>query len=127
MIQNVPDADVVVTNPTHYAVALKYDQGNMQAPKLVAKGADKVAAKIREIAEKNKVPIIRNPPLARVLYDTLDIDDEVPQEHYAAVAKIIGYVYRMKGKLAGAKTASNTDKGKMKGLSQKNTPPKPPR
>jgi flagellar biosynthetic protein FlhB len=127
MMQNVPDADVVVTNPTHYAVALKYDQGNMQAPKLVAKGADKVAAKIREIAEKNKVPIIRNPPLARVLYDTLDIDDEVPQEHYAAVAKIIGYVYRMKGKLAGAKTASNADKGKMKGLSQKNTPPKPPR
>jgi len=127
MMQNVPDADVVVTNPTHYAVALKYDQQSMQAPKLVAKGADKVAAKIREIAEKNKVPIIRNPPLARVLFDTLDIDDEVPQEHYAAVAKIIGYVYRMQGKGANKKTAKSTDKGAASGLSQKNTATTPAR
>jgi flagellar biosynthesis protein FlhB len=70
----------------------------MKAPVVLAKGADDVAARIREKATSNKIPIIRNPPLARILYDTTDIDDEIPIEHYQAVAKIIGYVYRLKGK-----------------------------
>lgn len=98
MMANVPKADVIITNPTHYAVALEYDPDSMKAPKLTAKGADAVAARIREAAEKHKVPIIRNPPLCRVLYDTTDIDEEIPYEHYQAVAKIIGYVYKLKGK-----------------------------
>lgn len=98
MMSNVPKADVVITNPTHFAVALQYEQGSMQAPKVIAKGADDVAMRIREIAEKHKIPVMRNPPLARVLYDTTDVDDEIPYEHYAAVAKIIGYVYKLKGK-----------------------------
>ncbi len=98
MMANVPKADVVITNPTHYAVALMYQQGAMQAPKVVAKGVDAVALRIRELAEKSKVPVMRNPPLARVLYSTTEVDEEIPYEHYAAVAKIIGYVYKMKGK-----------------------------
>lgn len=99
MMANVPKADVIITNPTHYAVALQYDSASMQAPKLVAKGTDDVAGRIRELATKNKIPIIRNPPLARVLYDTTDIDEDIPIEHYQAVAKIIGYVYKLKGKV----------------------------
>jgi len=99
MMANVPKADVVITNPTHYAIALIYDPDKMQAPKLVAKGVDKVALRIRELAEKNKVPIVRNPPLARILYDTTEIDDEIPYAHYQAVAKIIGYVFKLKGKI----------------------------
>ncbi|MDX2095817.1 MAG: flagellar biosynthesis protein FlhB [Alphaproteobacteria bacterium] len=106
MMANVPKADVIVTNPTHYAIALKYDAATMQAPVLLAKGADDVAARIREKATAHKIPIIRNPPLARILYDTTDIDDEIPIEHYQAVAKIIGYVYRLKGKTAQG-TAAN--------------------
>ncbi len=98
MMANVPKADVIITNPTHFAVALKYDSATMKAPVVLAKGADAVAARIREKATEHKVPIIRNPPLARALYDTTEIDDEVPLEHYQAVAKIIGYVYRLKGK-----------------------------
>lgn len=98
MMANVPKADVVITNPTHYAVALKYEQGEMHAPTVVAKGVDKVAARIRESAEEHKVPIMRNPPLARALYDTTDIDEEVPVKHYEAVAKIISHVYKLKGK-----------------------------
>jgi len=98
MMANVPKADVIITNPTHYAVALQYDAQRMPAPKLLAKGTDEVAGRIRELATKNKIPIVRNPPLARVLYDTTEIDDEIPVEHYAAVAKVIGYVYKLKGK-----------------------------
>lgn len=98
MMANVPKADVIITNPTHYAIALRYDPDKMPAPIVLAKGADAVAARIRELATKNKVPIVRNPPLARILYDTTDIDDAIPIEHYQAVAKIIGYVYRLKGK-----------------------------
>jgi flagellar biosynthesis protein FlhB len=98
MMANVPKADVIITNPTHYAIALKYDAATMQAPVLLAKGADEVAARIREKAGEHKIPLIRNPPLARILYETTDIDDEIPIEHYQAVAKIIGYVYRLKGK-----------------------------
>ena len=98
MMANVPKADVIITNPTHYAVALQYDSANMPAPKVLAKGIDDVAGRIRDLAGKHKIPIIRNPPLARILYDTTDIDDEIPIEHYQAVAKIIGYVYKLKGK-----------------------------
>lgn len=112
MMAEVPKADVVITNPTHFAVALKYDATSMQAPKVIAKGADAVAAKIREIAAKHRIPIMRNPPLARVLYDTTDLDEDIPFEHYQAVAKIIGYVYKMKGKTAQAArpTTSSSDK-----------------
>ncbi|MES2983788.1 MAG: flagellar biosynthesis protein FlhB [Pseudomonadota bacterium] len=102
MMANVPKADVIITNPTHFAVALKYDAATMAAPKVLAKGADEVAARIRELATKHKVPIVRNPPLARILYDTAEIDEAIPVEHYQAVAKIIGYVYRLKGKTPGA-------------------------
>lgn len=96
MMAAVPKADVVVTNPTHYAVALKYELGKMAAPILVAKGADAVALKIREVAEANRVPIVENPPLARGLYAAVDLDEEVPPEHYKAVAEVIGYVMRLK-------------------------------
>lgn len=99
MMANVPTADVVITNPTHYAVALKYDAGTMQAPVVVAKGVDKVAFRIREIAEEHKIMVMRNPPLARALYDNTDVDDTIPLEHYKAVAQVIGYVYKLKGRV----------------------------
>ena len=98
MMANVPKADVIITNPTHYAIALQYDSASMPAPIMLAKGTDGVAMRIRDMATKHKIPIVRNPPLARVLYETTDIDDEIPIEHYQAVAKIIGYVYKLKGK-----------------------------
>ena len=99
MMAAVPSASVVVTNPTHYAVALKYEMGSKGAPKVVAKGADLIAKRIREIAEENDVPLVENPPLARALYATVDLDHEIPPEHYRAVAEIISYVFRLKGKL----------------------------
>lgn len=101
MMANVPKSDVVVTNPTHYAVALKYDPEKMDAPMVVAKGVDEVAARIRDLAKEHKVPIMRNPPLARALYATCDIEEMVPAEHFRAVAEIISYVFRMKGRKLG--------------------------
>jgi flagellar biosynthetic protein FlhB len=98
MMAEVPHADVVITNPTHYAVALQYDTKKMQAPKVVAKGLDRVALRIREIAEEHKVPIMENPPLARALHDSVELEDEIPIDHYQAVAEIISYVYRLKRK-----------------------------
>lgn len=98
MMANVPKADVVVTNPTHFAVALAYDPATMTAPTVLAKGADLIAAKIREIAEENRIPIVSNPPLARALYATAEIDEEIPAEHYQAVAQVISYVYKLKRK-----------------------------
>ena len=95
----VPGSSVVITNPTHYAVALKYELGEMDAPVLVAKGQDFIAAKIREIAKENDIPIVENPPLARALYAGVEIDEEIPGEHFKAVAEIIGYVMRLKGKM----------------------------
>jgi flagellar biosynthetic protein FlhB len=92
MIQNVPKATVVVVNPTHYAVALRYDQGETAAPVCVAKGVDRVALKIREVATAAGVPVIEDPPLARALYATIDVDEAIPREHYQAVAQIIGFV-----------------------------------
>ena len=96
MMQAVPTADVVVTNPTHYAVALKYDIETMAAPVCVAKGQDNIALKIRDVAEENDVVIMENPPVARALYATVEIDQQVPPEHYQAVAEIISYVYKLK-------------------------------
>jgi flagellar biosynthetic protein FlhB len=95
MMAAVPDATVVVTNPTHYAVALKYDKG-MGAPKCVAKGADAVALRIRSVAKENDVPIIENPPLARALFASVEVDQDIPADHYKAVAEIIGFVMRLK-------------------------------
>jgi flagellar biosynthetic protein FlhB len=95
MLQAVPKASVVITNPTHYAVALQYEQG-MNAPKLVAKGVDFLAARIREMAVANDIPIIENPPIARALHAAVEVDQEIPPEHYKAVAEIIGYVMRLK-------------------------------
>jgi flagellar biosynthetic protein FlhB len=98
MMAEVPKADVVITNPTHFAVALRYDQLEMAAPRVVAKGADLVAKRIREIAEESKVPIVENPPLARALFATVELDGEVPPEHYKAVAKVISYVMALRGR-----------------------------
>lgn len=95
MMAAVPQASVVITNPTHYAVALRYDHGAMGAPVVVAKGIDAVALKIREIATSAGVPIVENRPLARALHATAEIDHPIPTEHYAAVAEIIGYVMRL--------------------------------
>lgn len=97
MMQAVPAADVVITNPTHFAVVLQYEAKSMEAPKLVAKGVDHLALRIREIAEENGIPVVENPPVARALYATVEIDAEVPNEHYKAVAEIIGYVMKLKG------------------------------
>lgn len=98
-IAAVPDASVVITNPTHFAVALKYDMDDMAAPVLLAKGQDFLALKIREVAEEHDIPIVENPPVARALYANVEVDDEIPQEHFKAVAEIIGYVFRLKGKM----------------------------
>jgi flagellar biosynthetic protein FlhB len=100
MMASVPKASVVITNPTHYAVALQYEMGTAGAPKVVAKGTDLVAQRIRELATAHDVPIVENPPLARALYATVEIEHEIPPEHYKAVAEIISYVFRLKGKIA---------------------------
>ncbi len=92
MMAAVPDATVIITNPTHYAVALKYAQGETSAPVCVAKGVDALALRIRGLGEEHSVPIVEDPPLARALYASVDIDETIPSEHYTAVAKIIGYV-----------------------------------
>ena len=102
MMAAVPEATVVIANPTHYAVALKYEMGQSSAPVCVAKGVDDVALRIRRVAEDNEVPVIENPPLARSLYGLMEIDDQIPQEQYKAVAEVISYVMRLKGSPAGA-------------------------
>ncbi|OAB58013.1 flagellar biosynthetic protein FlhB [Leptolyngbya valderiana BDU 20041] len=96
MMAAVPSADVVITNPTHFAVALKYDMESMAAPVVVAKGVDHLALKIRQVAEEHDIPRVENRPLARALYDSVDLDQEIPPEHYKAVAEIVGYVMRLK-------------------------------
>jgi len=106
MMAAVPEADVVVTNPTHFAVALEYKMDNMQAPRLVAKGVDSLALRIREVAEEHDVPVVENPPLARALYAAVEIDEEIPVEHYQAVAEIIGYVMGLKGNGSGGQGPS---------------------
>jgi flagellar biosynthetic protein FlhB len=102
MMAAVPKASVIITNPTHFSVALQYERG-MAAPICVAKGQDNIALKIREIARTHDVPIVENVPLARALYATVEIDQEIPVEHYHAVAEIIGYVMGLKRNLAGGR------------------------
>lgn len=99
MMQAVPEADVIITNPTHFAVAIKYDKDKGSAPIVVAKGADYVAAKIKEIARENEVEIVENKPLARMIYFNVDLGEEIPQEMYQMVAEVLAYVYRLKNKL----------------------------
>ncbi|HPI93110.1 MAG TPA: flagellar biosynthesis protein FlhB [Deltaproteobacteria bacterium] len=99
MMRAVPKADVVITNPTHLAIALQYDRGKMIAPTVVAKGAGEVAEKIKQVARKAGVPIVENKPLAQALYKTVDIGDSIPEALYKAVAEILAYVYRLKAKI----------------------------
>jgi flagellar biosynthetic protein FlhB len=96
MMQEVPRADVVITNPTHYAVALRYDDQRMRAPVVVAKGQDLIAARIREIALEHKVAIVEAPPLARALHAMCELGDPIPTRLYAAVAKVLTYVYQLR-------------------------------
>lgn len=96
MMQAVPQADVVVTNPTHFAVAIRYDESKMGAPRVIAKGADHLAARIREIAQASAVPLVEAPPLARALYARVDIDREIPETLYNAVAQVLAYVYQLR-------------------------------
>jgi flagellar biosynthesis protein FlhB len=98
MIAEVPKATVVITNPTHYAIALKYESGKTQAPLCVAKGVDALALRIREVAKEHNVPVVENPPLARALYASVEVDEPIPTEHYKAVAQVIGYVMKLAGK-----------------------------
>jgi len=103
MMAAVPKASVIITNPTHYAIALQYDRG-MEAPVCLAKGVDAVALKIREVAGEHSIPIVENPPLARALHATVEIDEEIPTEHYKAVAEIIGYVMKLRRGAGQART-----------------------
>ena len=96
MMEAVPTADVIVMNPTHYAVALKYEAGKMRAPKVVAKGTDEMALMIRSVGEKNRVSIVEAPPLARALYRQAKVDQEIPVKLYAAVAQVLSYIYQLK-------------------------------
>lgn len=96
MMAAVPDATVVIMNPTHFAVALKYESDDMSAPVCVAKGVDAVALRIREMAEEHDVPVVENPPLARALFASVELDDEIPSDHFKAVAEVIGFVMRLK-------------------------------
>ena len=96
MMENVPKADVVIVNPTHYAVALEYKQDEMPAPKVTAKGVDTVALRIKSVAEENNVPIVENPPLARALFASTELDQTIPYEHFQAVAEVISYVMQLK-------------------------------
>ena len=96
MMQAVPQADVVITNPTHYSIALKYDPDTMEAPLCLAKGVDEVALRIREVAKEHEIVLYENVPLARALYDTVEIDETIPQEHFKAVAEAISYVFKLR-------------------------------
>jgi len=99
MMEDVPKADVIVTNPTHLAIAIKYDVKNMAAPRVVAKGAGVIAEKIRELARFNQIPVVENKPLARTMFKTIEIGEYIPRELYKAVAEVLAYVYRLKGRV----------------------------
>jgi flagellar biosynthetic protein FlhB len=101
MLAAVPKADLVVMNPTHYAVALKYEEGSMGAPRVVAKGADLMAMKIRDLAKESKVPVLQSPMLARALYAHSEVDKEIPAALFAAVAQVLAYVYQLRAAMAG--------------------------
>ena len=111
MMAAVPQADVMVTNPIHYAVALEYKMEIMVAPKVVAKGIDSLAVRIREMAEEHDIPVVENPPLARALYAAVELDQEIPPEHYKAVAEVIGFVMRLRGELPPAQAESGASDG----------------
>jgi flagellar biosynthetic protein FlhB len=100
-IRAVPKADLVVMNPTHYAVALRYDESTMAAPRVIAKGADLIALKIRDVAKANDVPVLQSPMLARALYAHAEIDQEIPGALYTAVAQVLAWVYQLKAALRG--------------------------
>ncbi len=105
MMAAVPKADVVVTNPTHYAVALRYDRDNMAAPQVVAKGMNLIAARIREVAAEHQVPLLEAPPLARALYRHAEVGDQIPAALYTAVAEVLAYVYQLHRFMSGAPDA----------------------
>jgi flagellar biosynthesis protein FlhB len=96
MMEQVPKADVIITNPTHFAVALRYDENRNRAPIVIAKGVDLIAARIREIASEHKVPLFEAPPLARALYRTVDLNQEIPSALYSAVAQVLTYIYQLR-------------------------------
>ena len=98
MMAEVPEADVVITNPTHYAVALKYEIKKMQSPKLVAKGKDLIAERIKQVAKENDVPIVENPPVARAVFDAVEIGEFIPHKLFKPIAEILAYIYKLKGK-----------------------------
>ena len=95
MMSNIPDSDVVITNPTHFAVAIKYDSEKSHAPIVVAKGMNNIALQIKKIARENNIHVVQNPPLARSLYDQVEVEKVIPEELFAAVAEILAYVYKM--------------------------------
>jgi flagellar biosynthetic protein FlhB len=101
MMSDVPKADVIITNPTHYAVALEYKYKKMASPKLIAKGKNLIAEKIKEIGKVNRIPIIENPPIARSIYSAVDINTFIPSELFKPVAEILAYIYKLKGKKVG--------------------------
>ena len=113
MMAAVPKASVIITNPTHYAVALSYERG-MAAPICVAKGVDRIALKIREVAGEHNIPIVENVPLARALYANVEIDEEIPVEHYHAVAEIIGYVMGLKRAACAGRAAGMECDGRVR-------------
>jgi flagellar biosynthetic protein FlhB len=107
MMAQVPNADVVIRNPTHYAIALEYKEDKMTAPKVVAMGLDLIALNIIKVAEENKITVVTNRPLAKALYENAELDEEIPIEHYKAVADVIGYVYKLKGKKTAKTVTGN--------------------
>lgn len=115
MMDAVPTADVIVTNPTHYAVALKYSADRMRAPKVVAKGADVIAAAIRDLAREHRVPIVSAPPLARALYRSVDLDREIPAPLFQAVAQVLSYVYQLRNWRGGTPPPKEPDVGAVPG------------
>lgn len=115
MMEDVPTADVIVVNPTHYAVALKYDGGAMRAPRVVAKGVDETALRIREVGKKHRVALVEAPPLARVLYREAEIGQEIPVKLYAAVAQVLSYVYQLRDWRAGTPQPQLADLGVVDG------------
>lgn len=115
MMAAVPTADVIVTNPTHYAVALKYSAGTMRAPRVVAKGADLIAAAIRDLARENRVPIVSAPPLARALFRSVELEQEIPGALFQAVAQVLSYVYQLRNWRAGTPPPKVPDVGEVPG------------
>ena len=123
MMQEVPKADVVVTNPTHFAVALRYDDKRMRAPIVVAKGADAVAARIREVAAEHSVPIFEAPPLARALFRSVDLNGEVPARLYVAVAQVLTYVYQLRAAQRNRRGAADAAQPSTRGRRRRSTNP----